>query len=344
MEIKNRIINGKSPCYLIAEISHNHQGNEENALKIIREAAQSGANAVKFQKRDFKKLYSQSFYQKPYIGENSFGKTYGEHRAFLEPKIKWLKKANQLAHQLGLDFIMTVFDVASLHICEKKLDVDAYKIQSADLTSHYLIEAVASTKKPFFISCGASSFNEINETYQFCSGLNTSFCMMYAVSEYPTSNENANLKRITQLKKLLKMKNIGFSCHNEGIEPAVFARVLGVVAIEKHFTLDKTLKGPDHKLSLLSQEFELLKQKLEMVDVLMGKHYGKKNEIEIYERDARYKMGKSAMSLKNLKAGDVLKKHHIFYQSPMDGKNPLEIKKMIGKKLKQNIQKGEVIR
>src|SRR4051812_24247418 len=99
-------------------------------MKIIRAAAQNGASAVKFQKRDNASLFLPEFYNKPYDSENSFGKTYGEHREYLEPKVQWLRKANKLAHKLGMDFIMTVFDEASLLLCERELNIDAYKIQS----------------------------------------------------------------------------------------------------------------------------------------------------------------------------------------------------------------------
>ena len=343
MKINKKKINQDSPCYIIAEISHNHQGKEDNVIKIINAAAKSGASAIKFQKRDNANLFLSSFYSKPYNNNNSFGKTYGEHREYLEPKIHWLKRANKLANEKDLDFIMTVFDVESLNLCEKELNVDAYKIQSADLTSHFLIEKIALTKKPFFISSGAASLNEIKETYKFCKKLKASFCLMYAVSEYPTSDQNINLRRIAQLKKKLKTDLIGFSCHNIGIEPAIYSRVLGTVAIEKHFTLDKSLKGPDHKLSITPRELFLMKQKLELVDFYLGKNWTNRNVIEDYQLDARFKMGKCAVAAKNLKKGEILKESDVSYKSPMQGKNPLEIKRMIGKKLDSNIKKGQVI-
>jgi len=344
MKINSHEINLNKPCYLIAEISHNHQGNAEKAFDIIREAAANGASAIKFQKRDNKNLYLPSFFEKPYEHEHSFGKTYGEHRLFLEPKIQWLKKANQLTHELGLDFIMTVFDLKSLELCEKKLNVDAYKIQSADLTSHYLIEKIATTKKPFFMSCGASSLREIKKTYKFCRKLNAKFCLMYAVSEYPTYDNNTNIKRIIQLKKELKTDLIGFSCHNKSVEPAIYSRVLGTVAIEKHFTLNKNQKGPDHKISLMPKELKNLRKQLNQVDIFMGNYWTKNQQIEDYQLDARYKMGKCAISIKALKKGEILSADYIAYKSPMDGKNPVEVANLIGKKIKFDLKKGEVIK
>jgi sialic acid synthase SpsE len=339
---KNKIGAG-SPCYLIAEISHNHQGKEDEAMKIIEAAAANGASAVKFQKRDNANLFLADFYNKPYKSKSSFGKTYGEHREYLEPRIAWLKKANQLAHRVKLDFIMTVFDEASLLLCEKELKIDAYKIQSADLTSHFLIEKVARTKKPYFISCGAASLSEIKATFKFCTKLKTPFCLMYAVSEYPTADEHVNLCRIVQLKKIVKTELIGFSCHHQSIEPAIYSRLLGTVAIEKHFTLNKLQKGPDHKLSLMPKELRALKERLMQADIFSGKTWTADSGIEIYQSDARYKMGKCAVAAKDLQKGSILHSSDIRYQSPMQGANPLQIKKHIGKALAKNVKKGQLI-
>jgi sialic acid synthase SpsE len=332
-----------APCYLIAEISHNHQGDENEVKKIIEAAAKSGASAVKFQKRDNKTLFTEAFYNKPYENANSFGKTYGAHREFLEPKLGWLKKANSQAHQAGLDFIMTVFDTNSLALCEKELKIDKYKIQSADLTSHYLIEKIAATGKPYFISCGAASVKEIKSTYRLCKKLRTPFCLMYAVSEYPTKDAHVNLRRITYLKKSLKTGQIGFSCHHTSIEPAVFSRVLGAVAIEKHFTLNKKQKGPDHQLSLTPAELKELRKRLTAADLLMGHDWETRTSIEAYQHDARYKMGKSATVIRDLKKGDKLKEEYLRYQSPMEGSNPMQVGKLIGKPLKKAIRKGTVL-
>lgn len=343
MKINKLKVGPDLPCYIIAEISHNHQGKESEAMAIIKAAAKNGANAVKFQKRDNENLFLADFYSKEYQNVNSFGKTYGEHRTFLEPKISWLKKVNALAHKLKLDFIITVFDEASLSICEKELNVDAYKIQSSDLTNHSLIKKVAFTKKPYFISCGASSIAEIKKSYTYCKSLNTDFCLMYAVSEYPTTDEHVNLKRITQLKNILKTKHIGFSCHHKTIQPAIFSRILGAVAIEKHFTLDKSQKGPDHKLSITPTELYSLRQELDKTDLFIGFDWKENTSVESYQLDAKYKMGKCAVASKNLKKGEILKQTDIVYKSPMKGFGYLESQKFIGKPLQKNILKGQVI-
>jgi sialic acid synthase len=344
MNIKNRSISSSNPCYIIAEIGHNHQGDPECVLDIIRSAAQYGANAVKFQKRNNEALFTKEFYDQPYLTANSFGKTYGEHREFLEPKIEWLKLANNLAQELGLDFIMTVFDTDSLSLCERELEIDAYKIQSADMLSHYLIRAVVSTGKPFFMSCGASAYNEIKSSVEFCNTLNADYCLMYAVSEYPTTNEHVHLRRIDQLKGNLPIDSIGFSCHHPSIDVAIAARSKGVVAIEKHFTLDKEQKGPDHSLSILPDDMMELRKRLDLMDIWLGNEWQDMEKIENYQMNARMKMGKSAYFNRDRKAGDVLELEDISFRSPANGLSPDRAIDCVGKQLLRDYKRGEAFK
>lgn len=337
-------IGTSTPCYLVAEISHNHQGSAAAVKKLVAAAAKAGASAVKFQKRDNATLFLPEYYSRPYTHADSFGTTYGRHREYLEPKMSWLQKANEQAHAAGIHFIMTVFDVASLELCEQHLHVDAYKIQSADLTSHYLIEQVARIGKPYFISCGAATLAEIESTYKYCASLCAPFCLMYAVSEYPTQAQNVNLRRISQLRKTLKADNLGFSCHYMGLEPVLMARTLGAIAIEKHFTLDKTQKGPDHKLSVTPDELMMLRARLTECDSMLGKEWISQHELEPYQADARYKMGKCAIAVKALSRGHILQAADVRYVSPMAGPNPAQLRTMFGKPLKKDIKMGEVIK
>ncbi len=343
MKINHHTMGKNSPCYIIAEIGHNHQGDDELAMELISAAAHSGASAVKFQKRDNQNLFTKEFYEKAYTGSNSFGSTYGEHREFLEPKIALLQQANKLAHALGIDFIVTVFDEASLVLCENELKVDAYKIQSADLTHHGLIRTVALTQKPYFISCGAASYREVLATVSFCNSLETPYCMMYAVSEYPTSDNHVNLFRIAQLIRESGLTWVGFSCHHKSIEPALLSRAIGAVAIEKHFTLDKNQRGPDHHLSILPDELFQLREQLASVDSFMGNDWTNQYEVEDYQLDARYKMGKCAVAKKDLEKGHFLQATDIEFRSPMKGKSPMEVTAMIGKPLILSFRKGDVL-
>jgi sialic acid synthase len=342
MKIKNKTIGKDQKCYLIAEISHNHQGEGAKALELVSQAHACGFDAVKFQKRNNSTLFLPDFYNSEYKSENSFGKTYGEHRDFLEPGKDWIIECNKLAHTLGLHFIMTAFDIESLHFCEKNLKIDAYKIQSADLSNLPLIKAVASTNKPYFISCGASSLNEIKEAFQFCKEQKTPFVLMYAISSYPTATENLNLARIPFLKDLLHTPEMGYSCHYLSNDAALIARTLGANVIEKHFTLDKTLKGPDHRISATPSEITDLIGKLKILDESLGSGFINPDKIDPYQLDAKYKMGKCAVAKHDLNENDLLTENDVTYKSPAKGFTSIEIKRFFNKPVRTKIGKGEV--
>ena len=144
MKIGKHEIGDHTPCYVIAEIGHNHQGSLEKARELFREAKQAGANAVKLQKRNNKGLYTQAAYNKPYDNENSFGATYGEHREFLEFGHSEYQELQAYAKELDIDFFSTAFDIASADFLES-LNVPAYKIASGDLKSVPLLKHVAAS-------------------------------------------------------------------------------------------------------------------------------------------------------------------------------------------------------
>src|SRR5687767_7800732 len=143
------------PCYVIAEIGHNHQGSLEKARELFREAKLAGAHAVKLQKRDNRGLYTNAAYNKPYDNENSFGATYGEHREFLEFGLAEYRALQEYARELGIDFFATAFDLESADFLAS-LDMPAYKIASGDLKSTPLLKYVARRGKPMVISTGGA--------------------------------------------------------------------------------------------------------------------------------------------------------------------------------------------
>jgi len=343
MKTRFHTIDTGQPCYLIAELSHNHQADGSIALLLVEAAAASGANAVKFQKRNNATLYSAAYLESAYGGPNSFGNTYGEHREALEPKPGWLRSCGEAARQLGLDFIMTVFDLESLAFCERELVVDAYKIQSGDLCYPDLIKAVAATGKPYFMSCGAATYSEIKAAWTLCCSLGSPFLIMYAVSAYPTLANQVNLRRFGQLRKQLGTDQLGFSCHYPGIAPSILARAMGSLAIEKHFTLDRHQPGPDHAISLLPLELKELRIRLAETDSFMGTPFakGEVQEPEAHQRSARYKMGKSAVAARNLKTGELLQATDVQYVSPAAGINPMRFERYLLQPLATNINRGD---
>src|SRR5919106_141336 len=149
-----------TPCYVIAEIGHNHQGSVDKARELFREAKLAGAHAVKLQKRDNRGLYTRAAYDKPYDNENSFGATYGEHREFLEFGLHEYRELQAYARELDVDFFATAFDIESADFLES-IDVPAFKIASGDLKSGPLLEHVARFGKPVVLSTGGGSLEDV---------------------------------------------------------------------------------------------------------------------------------------------------------------------------------------
>lgn len=330
------------PCYVIAEIGHNHQGKLSLAIELIEEAAECGVHAVKFQKRDLKQLYTDQFLNEPYASKNSYGDTYGEHREVLEFNFDEMMSCKKRAEQLNLDFIITPFDLSSLDFCEK-IGVKYYKIASGDLTNHQLITAIAKLEKPIIISAGASSLNEIKETCKLLSTFNCPFALLYAVSSYPANLSDLNLKRIKELQALFPSTPIGYSGHDLGIEATKIARSMGAMIIEKHFTLDHSLKGTDQSFSLDPTEMKNLVEQLIEMDLILGTSYAGDDQLNNYELDARRKLGKGVYANQKIEADTILTNDLFVIKSPGTKLTPNKVESILGKRTTQSIPEGAPI-
>jgi sialic acid synthase SpsE len=340
LQIGNHQIGNGFPCYVIAEIGHNHQGQLDLALRMIEEAAACGAHAVKFQKRDIETLYTKKFSEQVYTSKNSYGKTYGEHRQYLELTREEFIACKNKAIACGVEFLVTPFDKKSALFCAD-LGVNAFKLASGDLTNEALLRYIASFKKTMIVSTGASALAEIQHTHQLLISLQAEFAFLYAVASYPTSTEQLNLMRIKKLQTLFPDINIGFSGHDEGIEGALYAAAMGARVIEKHFTLDKTLKGTDQSFSLNPAEMKMLMEKLTALDKMMGNSYEDSISINSFEWDARKKMGKGIYAAMDITAGTVLTLDHFSYKSPGTTLTPFDAKNLIGKKIVADLKKDQ---
>jgi len=339
IKIGKNIISENGPCFIIAEIGHNHQGNVGTAMKMIQVAAGCGVQAVKFQKRDNKTLYTRAMYNKPYDNENSYGATYGEHREFLEFGMQEYRALKRCAKINGVELMATAFDLNSVAFLEK-LGVTGYKLASGDITNTVLIECIAKLKKPMFMSTGGATMEEIRIGYEAARKFNDNICLMHCVSGYPTDYPFLNLRMVETLKKEFPEVIIGYSGHDNGILAPVIAYMLGARVIEKHFTLNHSWKGTDHRFSLEPEGLRKQVRDLRRVDVSMGD--GKKIILD-FEMDARAKMGKGIYSAKKLKAGTIISMGDLCFKSPANGVPPYLIEKIIGKKLTIDLEAEQPI-
>ena len=337
--LDNKKLNDESAPFVIAEIGHNHQGNLENAIKLIRAAAGAGATAAKFQKRENKTLFTPELYNQKYNSENAFGETYGEHREALEFGVDEYKVCMAEAKNLGITFFATAFDFNSADFLSH-LEVPAYKIASGDLQNLPLLRYVAKFRKPMIISTGGSNIDMIRSAVETIQSVHNQVAILQCTASYPAKYEHLNLKVITTLRDMFPENIIGYSGHDNGIAMSVVAYTLGARIIEKHFTLNRTLKGTDHVFSLEPQGMQKMVRDLNRAAVAIGS-----GEKVIYEEEIApiRKMGKMIVAARDLPSGHVITEVDIEFRSPASGLSPANADRILGKILKSPVSQYQSI-
>ena len=335
LDIDNKLIRDSTPPFVIAEIGHNHQGNIESAIKLIQAAAHAGASAAKFQKRDNKTLFTPELYNQPYNSENSFGETYGKHREALEFGVEEYKICIAEAQRVGITFFATAFDFRSADFLSE-LDMPAFKIASGDLQNLPLLKYVAKLNKPMIISTGGSNFQMIQNAVETIRTVHNQVAILQCTASYPAKYEHLNLKVISKLRDMYPENVIGYSGHDNGIAMAVVAYTLGARIVEKHFTLNRTLKGTDHVFSLEPQGMQKMVRDLKRSALALGD-----GEKIIYADETApiKKMGKMIIAAKDLQAGHLVNFEDLEFRSPAEGLPPSFADKIVGKVLKQELKK-----
>jgi len=321
------VISDDSPCYVIAEIGHNHQGKMETAKELFRAAKECGANAVKMQKRSNRTLYTRAAYDKPYDHENSFGATYGEHREALEFGFEQYRELIAFARELGITFFSTAFDAESAEFL-RELDMPAYKIASGDLKNLPLLTYVATFQKPMIISTGGAEMEDVQRAYDAIMPINRQLCILQCTTGYPCTFEEMNLRVINTFRDRFPDVVIGLSAHDSGIAIPVAAYVLGARVVEKHFTLNRAMRGTDHAFSLERPGLQKLVRDLARTRIALGD--GVKRMYES-ERPAITKLGKKLVAARDLPSGHRLTRRDVAIKSPGDGMPPYELESLLGK-------------
>jgi len=248
--------------YIIAEIGINHNGDIELAKKLIDLAKESGCDAVKFQKRDIDSVYTKE--ELDANRESPWGTTNREQKTGLEFTIEQYKDLEKFSSDLGLDFIVSCWDLNSLELINKNCDVKYHKVASALLTDKSFLEALNKTNKPIILSTGMSTEEEIDAAISI---LNNVEYVLACTSTYPTKDDEVNLNYVTTLKSKYPKLKIGFSNHVNGMIPCFGATALGSECIEFHITLDRTMYGSDQSASIENVE-ELVSGIRKMENVL----------------------------------------------------------------------------
>ncbi len=329
----------KDNFYLIAEIGHNHQGNLKKAFELFKAAKESGAHAVKLQKRDNKRLYTKKFYNKSYDHRNSYGETYGLHRDALEFGESEYKELQNYAKELDIDFFATPFDIWSIEFLEK-LEMPFYKIASADLTNHPLQTEIAKLNKKIFLSTGGGNLDQVKRAKENINKFHNDLAILHCTAAYPSPLEDMNLNVVNTYKQNFKDNVIGLSDHENGIDAAPIAYLLGARVFEKHFTLDRSLKGTDHSFSLEPQGLSKLSRNLKRIPILLGSSEKKLLENEVAPLT---KMLKSIVAKKEILKDTIISLDHLSFKSPGGGITPDLVNKVIGKKINKNLNEDDLI-
>ena len=336
--------------YIIGEIGQNHNGSVDIAKLLVELVARPihettfnldlpPIDAVKLTKRDLDEELSASQMNRPYDSPNSFGRTYGEHRAFLELSDEEHYEVYQYAKSLGLDFVETLCAKKCLSLL-KLFMPDRLKVASRDLTYLPLLEAMAETKIPMILSTGMSDKKELDEALDVITRYHDNISILHCVSQYPTEPDNLNLLTIRYLQNHYPQYTIGFSDHTIGIAAPVAAVGMGAKIIEKHVTIDRGMKGTDQRGSLGPDGVWRMVRDIRLADRWMGKE---DMYIDKCVATSRVKLERSIASNKDLEPGHIISEEDLHMLSPGDGYKWDELSKVVGRKVKNFIPKNEIV-
>ena len=336
--------------YIIGEIGQNHNGSVDIAKLLTELVARpikeddfgidiQPINAVKLTKRDLSEELSSSQMNRPYDNPNSFGKTYGAHRQFLELSDEAHFEVYKYAKSLGLDFVETLCAKGCLSML-RLFTPDRLKVASRDLTNLPLLEALAETHIPIILSTGMAGKKELDEALAVITKYHDNIAILHCVSQYPTEPDNLNLLTIRYLQKHYGQYTIGFSDHTIGIAAPIVAVGMGAKIIEKHITIDRGMKGTDQKGSLGPDGVRRMVR-----DIRLAEHWMGTEDLYIDRSVAasKVKLERSIASNKDLEVGHIITEDDIHMLSPGDGFKWAERTQLIGKTLKTAVPKSEII-
>ncbi|MBU1023028.1 N-acetylneuraminate synthase family protein [bacterium] len=338
VQIGNRWIGKNEPTFVIAEAGINHQGDLKIAIKLVDIAAFAGADCVKFQKRNIKSLLTKEGFDKPYENSNSFGKTYGEHRLALELSEEDFKQLKEYAESKGLIFLASPWDVESADFLDS-IGMVAFKMASADLGNLPFLEHVAKKGKPMIVSTGMAYLDEVERAYNLIKEHNDEIIILQCTSTYPSEFHDINLNILKTYQEKFDCP-IGYSGHERGIAIPVAAVAMGAQVIERHFTIDRTMKGGDHAASLEPGGLKKMIRDLRAVEQSLGSFEKKKLDSEI---NVALKLKKSLTSAKPIKEGTVITRDLLTAKCPGDGIPPSEIDNLIGKIANRIIETDKIL-
>ena len=327
--------------FIIAEAGVNHEGSMQIAKRLIEEACEGGADAIKFQTYKANTIASKN---SPAYWDTTKEPMTSQYELFCKHDKFWKKEMEELkshCDKVGIEFLSTPFDIESAKFLNDLMDV--FKISSSDITNKPFIEFICNFKKPIILSTGASFLYEIQESVSWIERAGNTLALLHCVLNYPTPDENANLGMILGLKRAFPDKIIGYSDHTlpKDMQVCKNAILLGATIIEKHFTHDKTLTGNDHYHAMDKNDLTKFKKDIEETFKILGKF-----EVSALddEKLARDNARRSLVASKDIKKGDIIKRDDLTFKRPASGISPKFIDDIVGRRAFCNISEDDILK
>lgn len=340
IETKNIKIGKGNPVFIIAEAGVNHNGDISKAKELIDAAVEAGVDAVKFQTFNTDKLTTKKAPKADYQNETT---DKNESQYDMLKKLELSKEEHiilkEYCEKKNINFMSTPFSFDTVDLLEE-IGIDIYKIGSSDTNNLPLLKCIAQKNKPIILSTGMSTLTEVSEAVDTILNTgNDKLVLLHCVSNYPAEYENINLKAMDTMKNAFNIET-GYSDHTLGIEVPVAAAARGAALIEKHFTLDKNMKGPDHKASLNPKELKNMVQSIRNIETSLGN--GIKEPTQ-NEKENKKTIRKSIVVNKNKNKGELINKEDIDIKRPGIGIAPKFFKIITGMKLTKKVKEDQLL-
>jgi sialic acid synthase len=334
-----REISETSRPFFIGEIGINHNGEMSIAKELIDMAADVGIDSVKFQLRDYHRTISPEMLNMPYENINSFGETYLAHKEYLEFSKVEIIELFEYSRKMGLVPCCSGFDIGTYDFIQNHLNPLFHKIPSPLTVNHDLLKKVAEYGKPIFLSTGMTTSDEIDMAVGVILDKNPHLVLMQCTSLYPTQNNEVDLNVIKDFSRRYSLVT-GFSSHDKSVVFPAAAHAMGAAVIEKHITLDRTMKGPDHLSSFEKRGLDLAYNYLITTHDALG---NTTKSIQEREYVSREKHMQSIVSTRDIECGERIRSEDIEFKSPGTGLLPYKKNEILDKEARVFIKKGQII-
>jgi N,N'-diacetyllegionaminate synthase len=342
MRVKKMQSTKKAHVFIIAEAGVNHNGSIKTAMRMIEVAKDAGADAIKFQTFKAKNVVSK-FAKKAKYQQQTTDKKESHYDMLKKLELDYAVHQELLKYcrRKGIIFLSTPFDLESIDLLDR-MHLGIFKIPSGEITNLPYLRKIGGLKKKVILSTGMSDLKEVKKALAVLINSGTfreNITVLHCNTEYPTPYKDVNLSAMLKIRDIFKIA-VGYSDHTPGIEVPIAAAALGASVIEKHFTLDKKMNGPDHKASLNPQELKSMIQAIRNIELSMGDGVKK---ASFSERKNKLSVRKSIVALRNIEKDERFTKINLTVKRPGTGINPMEWDRVIGKKAQKDFKEDELI-